>query len=198
VIALRPSRSRWPRITFRALPARGSGVALRSLQPRRPHRTRLSLLAVRTDYANWTGVAGGTLRPGGAGVTCIAFRSRRARGSGVASGTSKSFMSSGSGIPLRSKWPYWSDGSSFANEARRSGDPRRPCSSSLPSIALLSLCARGQRQRRQESQNSDRNAHSSAPLATNETQRRSILLHHFLGRRPHWWRPGRDGVHPER
>src|SRR5580704_5278612 len=79
VIALRPSRSRWPRITFRALPARGSGVALRSLQPRRPHRTRLSLLAVRTDDANWTGVAGGTLRSGGAGVTRIAFRSRRDR-----------------------------------------------------------------------------------------------------------------------
>jgi hypothetical protein len=191
--------SRWPRITFRALRARGSGVvALRSLQPRRPHRSRLSLLAVRTDYADWTGVAGGTLRPGGASVTRIAFRSRRARGSCVASGTSKSFRSSGSGIPLRSKWPYWSDGSSFVNEARRSGDPRRPCSSSLPSIALLSLCARGQRQRRQESQNSDRNANSSAPLATNRTQRRSILLHHFLGRRPHWWRRGRDGVHPKR
>jgi hypothetical protein len=92
------------------------------------------------------------------------------------------------GSPFGPSGPHWSDGSSFAHEAWRSGDPRRPCSSSLPSIALLSLCARGQRQKRQESQNSDRNAHSSAPLATNRTQRRSILLHHFLGRRPHWWR----------
>ena len=192
MIALLPSRSRWPRITFSALRARGSGVALRSLQPRRPHRSRLSLPAVRTDYANWTSIAGGTLRPGGAGVTRIAFRSC------VALGTSKSSRSAGSGIPLRSEWPHRSDGSSFANEARRSGDPRRPCSSSLPSIALLSLCARGQRQRRQESQNSDRNAHSSAPFATNRTQRRSIVLHHFLGRRPPWWRSGRDGVHLER
>ena len=144
-IALRPTRSRRPWITFCSLRSRGSGVALRSLQPRRPHCSRLSLLAVRTDYANRTSFAGGTLRPDGAGVTCIAFRARRARRSCVASGTSKSLRSSGSGIPFRSQRPHRSHRSNLAHGARRSSDPRRPCSSGLPSITLLSLCARGQR-----------------------------------------------------
>lgn len=142
---------------------RGARVALRSLRPNWSHGAGIALRSLWPDDADRASIAGGTLWSSRSIAARIALGSRRTHSARIAFGASGSFRTSGPCVSLRSLGSDRSDWSRFTLRSGWTSDPLRPSWSGLPLIALVSLGAPRQGQKRQDCRNRDQRAHPFPP-----------------------------------